>query len=81
MTWAPKHPDFVLGMKTNYHIDRYYRTIYRICVSEVVGVRPEDVDTLYEHDMSTCRMLDLKKTQGQSWDDRTALKRLLTVGL
>jgi hypothetical protein len=47
----------------------------------VVGVRPKDIDTLCEHDMSICRMLDLMKTQGQSWDDRTALKRLLTVGL
>lgn len=61
--------------------DRYDRTIYRICVAEVVGVTPEDADALSEHDLSVCRMLDLKKIQGQTWDDRTAVKRLLAVGL
>ena len=60
--------------------DRYDRSPFNECLAEVVGLSIETVDDLTEDDLALCRLLAIKWVQGEKWDDRSALKRILMEG-
>lgn len=57
--------------------ERYDRSAYRECLTEVVGLSINTADGLSDTDMTLCRLLDIKQIQGPKWDDRSALRRIL----
>lgn len=58
--------------------DHYDRSAYRECLAEVVGLSVDTVDDLTDSDLSLCQLLDIRWIQDGKWDDKSALKRILS---
>ncbi|EOO04405.1 hypothetical protein UCRPA7_82 [Phaeoacremonium minimum UCRPA7] len=58
--------------------DHYDRSAYRECLAEVVGLSVDTVDDLTDSDLNLCQLLDIRWIQDGKWDDKSALKRILS---
>ena len=57
--------------------DRHDRTVFRECLSLIVGPTPECVDKMTESDFAMCRVLELGWLKMNDWGDRKILKLII----